>query len=88
MNDLNCLSVLGFYNLFIESHFFFVWFIPVSVIWNPSQFNSFFANSHFCSFIARFPLSNWYYILSIPFSWSDMFPFVMNNMSSRNPNLL
>ena len=88
MNDLSCFSVFGISSLFIESHFRFVGVIPVGVIWYPSQVISFFANSHFCSFIARFSLSNWYNILSISFSWPDMFPFVMINMSSRKANLL
>ena len=62
--------------------------MPVSVIWNASQAIAFIANLHFCNFIAKFSLSSWYSVLSISFSWSDIFLFVMTNMSSRNAKLL
>ena len=38
-------------------HIFWVGVIADVVIWNPNQIVSFFANSPFCSFIARFCLS-------------------------------
>ena len=86
MNERSCLSVFGVSNLTIDSHFLLVGIIPFGCILNPSQTKFVFANSHFCSFIARFSLSRRFRILFISFSWSFREPLVIMSISSKNAN--
>ena len=65
MNERSCLSVFGVSKLTIDSHFLLFGIIPLGCILNPSQTKFVFANSQFCSFIARFSLSRRFKKLSI-----------------------
>ena len=54
MNERNCLSIFGGSKDIMASNFDFVGVTPFGVTLKPNHVVSFYANSHFCGFIASF----------------------------------
>ena len=86
-NDRNCFSVLGLSSFVMASVFVMSGVVPLGVIVKPSHsMMFFFANSHFCKFIASPSLSSLLKIFSYSFFCSRMDPLVITRKSSRNAN--